>query len=65
MIADSDAERCDFGLGRLKLTDAVEDDVGALCGQGKRDAVTDAAGGAGDDGGFAFKDEFNSCRRVW
>ena len=42
-------------LDRRRLAEAVEDDVRALLGQRAGDGEADAAGGAGDEGGFALK----------
>ena len=44
------AERYDV---QVRYDGAVEDDVGALCGQGARDTQADARGRAGDEGGLA------------
>ena len=49
------AKRGDFLLRRLGVAKTVEHDVGALGGQRFGDAQADAAGGAGDEGGFIFQ----------
>ena len=43
----------------LASPEAVEHDIGALGGQGSGDAEADAAGGAGDDGGFSFEHDIS------
>jgi hypothetical protein len=57
--ADLDAElRLDAGarlLDRLRLAEAVQHHVGALLGQRPCDREADAAGGAGNEGHFAFE----------
>ena len=42
-------------LDLVRLAEAVEDDVGAFLGHGPGDGEADAAGRAGDDGGFGAK----------
>ncbi len=48
------AECGDFGFRALDVAKAVEDDVGALLGQGFGDAKAYAAGGPGDECCFIF-----------
>ena len=42
-------------LGRLLVGDVVDDDVGALAGEGEGDGLADAAVAAGDDGDLALQ----------
>lgn len=44
-----------FGTRAIHIAKAVEHDVGTLARQGLGDAKTNAAGGAGDEGSFAFQ----------
>jgi hypothetical protein len=55
VVAGLHAERGHLGARRLEFAEAVEHHVGALARQAQRDAVADAAGGAGDEGGFSFE----------
>jgi hypothetical protein len=55
VVGHLDAQGCDFGLGAIHVAKTVEHDVGTLAGQGLGDAQPDAAGGAGDEGGFSLK----------
>ncbi len=45
-----------FALDVLGCPEAVDQDVGALLGQGPGDGQADAAGGAGDDGRAGLQD---------
>jgi hypothetical protein len=55
VIADLHAECRDLGLRGLEFAEAVQHDVRALCRQALGHAQADAAGGAGDEGGFSFE----------
>ena len=44
-------------LDRVRVAESVQDDVGALLGEGARHGEADAAGGAGDEGGLSFEHE--------
>ena len=44
-----------FGAGGVHITETVQDDIGALAGEGFCNTEADAAGGASDEGRFAFE----------
>ncbi|KAG0905131.1 hypothetical protein G6F32_017205 [Rhizopus arrhizus] len=50
-----------FDLGRVAET--IQDDIGALLGEGGGDTQADAAGGTGDKGDFSFEHEHSPV--IW
>ena len=55
VVADGYAIGGNFGLGAFDVAKAVHHDIGALGGQGFGQTEANAAGGAGNEGGFAFE----------
>ena len=51
--APAGGHRGHLGLRRFHIAKAVEHHMGTLFGQGQGHAQADAAGGAGDEGGFS------------
>ena len=54
VVGDLHAERGDFGFRTFHVAKTVQDDIGALRGQGAGDAQADTAGRAGDESCFTF-----------
>ena len=58
MVAHLDAGRGhsgNFGFGAFYIAKTVQNDVGALLGQGFGNAEANAAGGAGNESSFSFE----------